>query len=398
MLKDLIKRFSKKIFQNSLNVSQNKYKDHLFALVLAGGGGTRLWPKSREKTPKQFLKLFYNKTLTQITIERFKKILPLSKIFIVTVSEEYKKEILKEIPDFPPKNIIVEPLRRETGPAHGIGATFIKKQDPDAVIVTESADRLVDPISMYLKTLTTAAKVAYSDRLLIAVGVKPQYPHTGLGHIKKGKEYLKIKDHTFYKVEKFVEKPPLALAKKYTKSGKYYWNAGQYVWRADEYLKAFNLYEPEISKGLQKIEEEIGTSKELKTIKEVYEKFPLKTKEGKPLSVDYTVSERAKNMVCLGGDFYWSDIGDWKEVWNNLKKDENGNVIIDGEEKGGQIMNIDATDSMIHTNGRMIAIIDVDNIVVVDTKDCLLICSKSRAQNVKKIVEELKARKQKELL
>lgn len=379
-------------------MAEDNYKDHLYALVLAGGGGTRLWPKSREKTPKQFLKLFFNKTLTQVTIERFSKVLPLEKIFIVTVSNAYKSEIIAEIPNFPAKNIIVEPVRRETGPAHGIGAEFIMHQDPEAVIVTEAADRLVNPVSLYIQTLMAAAKIAYQEKVLVAIGVKPQYPHTGLGHIKKGREFIKHDEHVFYKVEKFVEKPELSLAKKYTKSGKYFWNAGQYVWRADEYLKALKTFEPAVAVSLDKISQAIGTKNELEVIATEYEKIPKTTKEGKPMSVDYAVSERAENLVVLGGDFYWSDIGDWKEVWNNSKKDENGNVIIHGHHNDLGLINIDTSDALIHTNGRLIAVIDVDNVVIVDTPDALLVCSKSRAQNVKQIVEKLKQDKKTELL
>ena len=148
---------------------KDNYNNHLYALILAGGGGTRLWPRSRNKTPKQFIKLFNNQTLTQITSYRFNKILPWEKIYCVTVSSAYKKEILREVPEFISKNIIVEPARRETGPAHGIGAVYIHKQDADAVIITEAADRLVNPVSKYLNSLKAAAKIAYEDSVLISI-------------------------------------------------------------------------------------------------------------------------------------------------------------------------------------------------------------------------------------
>jgi len=365
-------------------MKNSNYEDHLYALILAGGGGTRLWPRSRNKTPKQFLPLFYNKTLTQITSKRFSKILPWERIFCITVSKEYKEEILKEIPQFKPQNIIVEPARRDTGPAHALGAAFIHKIDPDAVIITESADRLVKPVSTYLKTLKVAAKTAYEENTLVAIGVEPRYPNIGYGHIKRGKRLKKINGIKLYKLDHFVEKPPLALAKKYTKSRKYYWNAGQFVWRSADLLDSIQKNAPEIYKNIQKIK---GPA----TIKSAYKLMP-------QISIDYAVAEKEKNFTLVVAEFFWTDIGDWKEVWENLKKDNFGNVIIDGDEPGGEVLNIDTSDALIHKDGRLIAVIDVDNIVIVDTKDALLVCSKSRAQNVKQIVQTLKKKKKEEYL
>lgn len=372
-------------------MAADSYKDHLYALILAGGGGTRLWPTSREKTPKQFLKLFNNQTLTQITAHRFYKILPWEKIFVVTVSEEYKKEILREVPEILPENVIVEPARRETGPAHGIGALYIYKKDPEAVIMTEAADRLVKPVGRYLTILQKAAKVAFSERVLVSVGVEARYPHIGLGHIKRGKLWKTFGKTKFYKVDKFVEKPPLDLAIKYTKSGNYYWNAGQYVWRADDLLSALKEFEPEIAKQLDNISKHIDSKDEKKFLSKFYEDMP-------KISIDYAVAERAKNLYVVASDFFWTDIGDWKEVWENSPQDNMGNVIFDGHEEGGEVINIDTSDALIQKDGRLIAVIDVDNIVIVDTKDALLVCSKSRAQNVKQIVEELKKKDKKEYL
>jgi mannose-1-phosphate guanylyltransferase len=370
---------------------KNNYKDHLFALILAGGGGTRLWPRSVEKTPKQFLKLFKKRTLTQITYDRFRKILPKEKIFCVTVSQAYKDEILKEIPEFVKDNIIVEPARRDTGPAHGLGAAYIYKIDPDAVIMTEAADRIVDPVGRYLKTMQSAAKVAYETSSLVAMGVKPRYPHVGYGHIKRGKKLKEVGNVVFYKLEKFVEKPALPLAKKYTSSGKYYWNAGQFVWRGDSILESLGKYASEIKMQLDQIVDAIGTKNEYSVMKKCYEAMP-------KISIDYAVAEKEKNFLVVEGDFFWTDIGDWKELWEMLDKDDLGNVIIDGDSPGGEVINIDTSDALVHTDGKLIALIDVDNIVIVDTKEALLVCSKSRAQNVKKIVEMLKEQGRKELL
>ena len=381
---------------SKLNIFKSKeasqeYKNHLYASILAGGGGTRLWPRSREATPKQFLRLFNKKTLTQITLNRIHEILPWEKIFIVTVSDAYKKEILKEVPEMKNENILVEPSRRETGPAHGLGALYISKLDPEAVIITESVDRLVSPVKDYLNVLETSAKKAFSDKVIVTVGIKPTYPNIGYGHIKRGKKVSVEKGVTFYQVDKFIEKPPLELAEKYTKSGDYYWNAGQYVWRADFLLNALAKHAPEVSRRLAMIGKAIGTAKEESTVKQVYESMP-------KISVDYAVAEKESALLVAEATFNWTDIGDWNEVWKNLPRDKNGNVFIDGDEPGGEIINIDTSDALIQTDGRLIAVVDVDDVAIIDSHDILLVCKRSRAQSVKKIVEKLKEEKRKELL
>jgi mannose-1-phosphate guanylyltransferase len=362
---------------------KDNFEDHIFALIVVGGGGTRLWPKSRNNTPKQFLRLFNNQTLTQITANRFRKILPWERIFAVTTSEEYREEILKEIPEFSSKNIIVEPMRKNTAPAHALGALYIHQRDPKAVILNESADHLVDPIKSYLKSMLIAAEAAFEDDCLIAVGIKPTYPNTGYGYIKRGDKLKNLHGKIIFKLDKFTEKPDLVAAEKYIRSGNYYWNANQYVWRADSFLSATARYAPAIYSGLEKIKNAINTDKEMQVLKEEYEKIP-------EISVDYAISEKAKNFLLISADYHWTDIGDWKEVWENLPKDSEGNVIIDGPVAGGKVMEIDTSDSLVHTDGRLVAVIGVDNIVVIDTEDALLVASKSRAQYVKKIVEELK--------
>lgn len=371
-----------------LKISQKRnFKDHLYALVLAGGGGTRLWPKSREKNPKQFLPLFNKQTLTQITLYRLNKILSWERIFVVTVSEGYKREILKEVPQMRSENILVEPARRETGPAHGLGALFIYKKDAEAVIITESVDRLVKPVERYLKILETAAQVAFENKTMIAMGVEPRYANPGYGHIKRGEKWSFVNGVRFYKLTEFVEKPRLELAEKYTASGNYYWNAGQFVWRADNLLQSLKKNAKEVSDSLELISRAIGSGEEKRVLEEAYNSMPR-------IAIDYAVAEKDKNFLVVEGDFFWTDIGDWKEVWENLPQDKNKNVIIDGDIPGGRVINIDTSETLVHLDGRLIAMVDVDDIAIVDTKDVLLVCKKSRAQSVKKIVEQLKEEKE----
>jgi len=236
----------------------------------------------------------------------------------------------------------------------------------------------------------SAAEAVFNQNLLLAVGIKPTYPNVGYGYIKIGEKIGEYQDKHVFKLEAFTEKPELEVAKKYLASGKYFWNGNQYVWGAKSFLSALAKHAPEIARGMEKISDAIGKKSEDTVLKDVYEKLP-------DISVDYAVSEKAKNFLMIVADYHWTDIGDWKEVWENLDKDTGGNVFIKGEE-GGEVINIDTSDAIVHTDGRVIAIIDVDNIAVIDTPDILLVCAKSRAQSVKKIVEKLKEDKRKELL
>jgi len=372
---------------------EDKYKDHIYALIVVGGGGTRLWPRSRNASPKQFLKLFNKQSLTQITSNRLHKILDWEKIFVVTTTYDYKREILKEVPDLIAENIICEPSRRNTAPAHALGAIYIYSKDPDAVIINDYADHLMNPEKIYLRNMGSAALAAYKGDYLLATGIRPTYPNIGYGYIKRGERVDLAAGKIIYKLDKFTEKPDLATAEKYLKSGDYLWNAGQFVWRADSILKALEKYAPDIYKPLQGVVSSLGKGKEEeeKAIAQAYEQIP-------EISIDYAIAEKADNFITFVADYQWTDIGDWKEVWENLPKDSVGNVVIDGDEEGGRVINIDTSDALIHTNGRLIAIVDVDNICIVDTHDALLVCAKSRAQNVKKIVEQLKKEKKKEYL
>lgn len=378
------------IYKQSIN-DENSYKDHMYALIMAGGGGTRLWPLSREKTPKQFLQFFGKESLFEITIKRLMKLLPSERIFVSTATKEYAREIEKLVPELQKEHIIVEPVRRDSGPAHALGASYIYKQDPDAVIINAASDHLVNPEKNYRNSMEIASKIAYDSRNLVAVGIRPTYPHTGMGHMKRGKKVMMVGGRSIYKLDKFVEKPELSLAKRFTKSGKYFWNANMYVWRADAFLEAVSKYAPDIYKPLNEISEFIGTKYQNNVLENEYQNMP-------KISVDYAVSEKADNVLMLMSDFGWTDIGDWNEVWKNLPKDESGNVTLQPDGGDPNLMTIDTSDALFHNNGRVVAVIDVDNIIVVDTKDALLICSKSKAQKVKQIVETLKAEGKTDLL
>lgn len=329
--------------------------------------------------------------MVEVTGERLSKFLPWEKIFVVTTSKPYGDEIKRLLPKVPKENVLVEPERKDSAAAHALGAVYILNKDPNAVIINAASDHFVNPQLNFEKTMFAASKYVFENNCLISIGIRPTYPHTGMGHLKKGKKVSVSEGRYIYKLDKFVEKPPLEIAKRYTESGEYFWNANHYVWRADKFLAEVESYAKTLSAGMKEIQSKLGTNEEKSTIEKEYKKF-------EKISVDYAISEKSKDFFMIIADYSWTDIGDWNEVWKNLPQDSNGNVIITSGEKGGEVMNIDTTDALIHSDGRLIAAIDVDNLIIVDTKDALLICSKSHAQSVKKIVEKLKEEGRKDLL
>lgn len=368
----------------------NNYKDHLWVVILAGGGGTRLWPLSRKKNPKQFIKLFGTHTLLQDTARRLSKIVSWNRIWIVTTNPLYGREIVRELSRVDKDHILVEPMARSTAIAHGLAALYIQKIDPEAVILNESADHVVTPVGKYLKTFMLAAEMAFETKSLVAVGIKPAYPHIGMGHIKIGKLQQKINGRSVFKIENFVEKPPLELARKFTESGFYYWNANLYVWRADAILNSLAVHSPKIGHGLSLIGQHIGEENEREVIAKVYKNIPT-------ISIDYAVAEREKNFLMLVADFSWSDVGDWRVVWELSEKDKNGNVSIKIGKKG-EWREIDTQNSLVQTERLLITTIGVKDIIIVETKDALLIANKNEVEKVKEMVNILKGEHQEEFL
>jgi mannose-1-phosphate guanylyltransferase len=253
---------------------------HLYVLILCGGGGTRLWPQSRENNPKQFAKLFGGKSLFSLTVERARKITSDDHIFVVTVGK-YLSNVKTDAPFIPHENIIAEPMRRDTAMAHGIGALYIYKNDPEAVIINLASDHLISPVDVFIKQMKIAAHAAFNYDYLVTVGIKPRFPHSGLGHIKAYKPWNKNEKELLVG-EKFIEKPEYELAKKYTESGKYYWNANLYVFRAKLYLDLLKKHAPKTYTMYPGLLAAIGGDKEKEMIQLAYQMAP-------SISVDYAV-------------------------------------------------------------------------------------------------------------
>lgn len=360
--------------------SQNLNK-HLFVLILCGGGGKRLWPRSRVKSPKQFIKLFDNQTIFQETVSRSKNLVPPARIFVVT-NQDYFDEVTSQAPEIPRENILTEPQAKNTAMAMGLGAIYIQRIDPLAVITNFASDHRISQLGKFNRAINTAAIAADSGDYLVTVGIKPTFPHTGMGYIRAKNIFKQLNGDSIYQVSRFVEKPDLDKAKRLFQEGGYFWNANLYTWRADSILRAIDRFLPKMAIGLHKIRRSFRTLQEKQVIQQVY-------KEVEDVSIDVGVSEKAQNMLLIPAEFPWSDVGDWKVAYDVSHKDKNNNVVI-CEKKGGEYVGIDSRNCLIHFSDQLITTIGVEDLIIVDTKDALLVCRKDRSQEVKQLVGLLK--------
>ena len=370
------------------NEINKDFKNHLFVLIICGGGGTRLWPRSRKKTPKQFINLLGEKTLFVQTMERARSLAPDERIFIVT-NADYVDEIIAQ-GNLPLKNILAEPQGRNTALAIAAGAVIIAKTDPQAVIVNMWSDQLISPLENFTNDMNQAAQAAFGQDQLVTIGLKPSFPHTGLGYIHieqpaAGEQNIKV-----LKVKEFKEKPDLATAEGFLKSGDYYWNTGMYTWSAASFLKACEKHALKIFEGVKKIQTAWGQGDEKKVIDEVYA-------NAEDISIDYAVSEKADNLVLVPASFSWNDVGDWQAVAEFSAKDEKNNSFVKLGQTG-EVLDVDSSGNLVQYTNKLVALVGVKDLVIIDTPDALLVCSKDQSQGVKKIVEALKEKDKKEYL
>ncbi len=361
---------------------------HVYALILAGGGGTRLWPKSREKTPKQFLTLGSDKTLLRATAQRVHHLMDWDHMFVITNISQYE-DVRRELPEVPKENILCEPQKRETAMAMAVGAMLIQQKDSQAVVLNFASDHVVTNLEEFLHVMRVAAKTAEDHRHLVTVGISPTFPHTGLGYIKIDVEHTRTDRLPIFKVESFTEKPNFATAKAFLATGRYFWNANNYVWSCTAIEKAFQQHAPITAKLLEMLRTHIGKSDWEEALKEAYE-------QAESISIDYAISEKSDNLLLIPGDFGWNDVGDWKVVYDLAQKDAEGNVVLQDESsKNGEFVQYNSRDNLVNVNGRLVALVDVEDTIVIDTPEILLVMPKSRSQDVKKIVEQLKEKKKK---
>ncbi len=366
-------------------------QDHNYVVILAGGGGTRLWPRSRSKTPKQFLKIIGNQTMLQLTAERALKVVDWDRIIIVT-NQAHVEMVKQQLPAAKSENIILEPEKKDTALAMLVGALYAHSLDPQAVVINSASDHFVTNLPEFVTTMQAASALAASQQALVTVGIAPTAPETGFGYIKIGAEVKQPKkDVAVFEVDSFTEKPNAATAAAFIATGKYFWNANMYVWSSQALIAAFKKYAPAIWQKASVLMDKKG-NKFQKALTEVYQ-------DCQAISIDYAISEKADNLLLIPGNFGWSDVGDWKVAYILGKKDSELNVYNDETEGEAQLICEASRENLVMCdNKKLIALLGVEDLVVVETEEILLVAKKNQAQEVKKIVEKLKKQKQEQYL
>ena len=347
-----------------------------YAVVMAGGVGSRFWPKSRKAMPKQFLSLLGKESLIQATCERLQVLLPTDHLCVVSTKSQ-SHLVQAQLSWLKPENLLAEPFGKNTAPCIGLAALHLLHRSAEAIMIVLPADHHISKTDRFIKALQNAVTlIQQQPEALATIGIEPGYPATGYGYIQRGETFSF--DHSqAFKVRAFAEKPTQEVAKQFFSSGEFLWNSGIFIWRCQTIIDYIEQLMPELYTGLRDIQAAIGTPSYDKVLERVY-------KQIRSESIDYGVMEHASQVMVLEGDFGWSDVGSWEEVYNRSPKDENGNVWI------GDPINKDARNCYVECGERVVALVGVSDLIVVDTDDALLICSRNQSQDVKWVVEKLK--------
>lgn len=353
----------------------------VYGVVMAGGGGTRFWPMSRQTTPKQLLNLTGNDLMVNEAVNRLSKVADSDDIFIVTNKTQVSGMLKATCGRIKEDHILSEPSARNTAACIGYAAMEIVKKYGDGIMVITPSDAYIKNEEEFARVLKVAVTAAEEKDALVTVGITPTFPATGYGYIK----YDKVAGASVLKVSEFKEKPDYDTAKEYVESGNYVWNSGMFVWKASTILANFERFLPAIYKDLVGIAEGFGTEAEKDVIEKIYPNI-------QSISIDYGIMERSEDVYVVPGEFGWNDVGSFDMLSVLHEADEEGNI------KLGDVIAKDTSNSIMFSNGRLVATVGVDNIIVIETKDAVLVCDKSKAQDVKKVVDTLKELGRNELL
>jgi mannose-1-phosphate guanylyltransferase len=355
--------------------------EHFYAVIMAGGGGTRLWPLSRKTQPKQMLKLFGEKSLFQMAVERLLPLIAADHIFVVTVEDQAK--VLKEqAPEIPPSNFILEPMPKGTASVVGIAAVLLNEKDPESVMSVLTADHYIGKPDCFRTILQSSYEVASSGNL-ITLGITPTYPSTGYGYIHQGLKESAAEGYPVHEVLEFKEKPSQEIAQAYMDSGDYVWNSGMFIWRTEQILMEISRQMPALSEGLTQIRSRLGKPDYEDAVMDVWAGLVSET-------IDYGIMENAENVrVIPASDMEWLDIGGWDRFFDLMDTDQNGNLILAEES-----ILLDTRETLVYQQAelagkRLIAMLGMEDVILIETEDVILICPRNRAEEVRSFVQRL---------
>lgn len=354
------------------------------ALIMAGGIGSRFWPKSRIAKPKQFLTFFDNKSLLQTTIDRIRPIIPIDRV-IVSTNADYVDLVKKQIPDLPHENIIGEPVARNTGPCIAFAASLIHYRDPDATLIVLPSDHFIQKNDAYLNDLKDSIAFCRNNNMLITIGIIPTRPETGYGYIQYNDDQpVSIEGATAFPVKTFAEKPDIQTALKFLHSGDFLWNSGMFIWNTSDILKEIETHLPVLYHQVAILAKDLQASNgemRKEALESVYHSCF-------PVSIDYGIMEKSNNVLVVPSHFSWSDLGSWMAIYELHidEADEQSNII-----KSDNVLSIQSQNCYVDSSGnKIIALVGLSGIGVIETDDALLLCKLDNSQNVKDIYEQLK--------
>jgi mannose-1-phosphate guanylyltransferase len=349
---------------------------HTYAVVMAGGAGTRFWPLSRRRRPKQFLPIAAGRTMIEETVERLRPALPDRRILTISDAAQ-ARAIRRLVPGLPAGNALVEPAGRNTAGSLILATATVLLRDPKAVVFALPADHIIANGALFLKKLRAAAEAAAGDEVIVTFGIPPTYPATGFGYIQfSGRSRRLIGRERFYPVLRFKEKPALARARAFLREGRHYWNSGMFIWRADVFGRKLEKHAPEFYpywvRTLGALEKH-----DRRAIDAVFREIPA-------MSIDYALMERAEGVLMNPGTFGWSDVGSWVALADIWPKDRAGHAV------RGEGIFVDSRDCLVYSPKKLTAVVGLKDIIVVDTPDALLVCHKDSDQKVRDVIEILR--------
>lgn len=361
--------------------------EHYYAVIMAGGGGTRLWPLSRQTRPKQMIALNGEQTLFQMAVDRLEGLFTPDRIFVVTVASQ-AVALQKMSPQIPVDNFLIEPMPRGTASVVGLAAVALHQRDPQAVMAVLTADHYIQNETSF-RTLLKAGYDLAQENYLVTLGITPTFPATGYGYIQRGESLGSYQGRDAFRVLKFKEKPAEELARNFIQQGDHAWNSGMFIWRVERILEEIRLWMPDLMKKLDEIELAWNTIQQRTVIENLWHTI-------QPQTIDYGIMEKAASVALLSAaDLNWNDVGSWDSIFEVLPADENGNIIL-----GARHIGLDTSHSLVCADNsqRLIVTIGASDLLVVDTGDAVLICPREQAQRVKEVVNMLKDQKKSEYL